>query len=274
MALSFSLLECSDVLLKFANNKSFFVDYLNKNLLGDVNNFQSNNQYSEQGYMLHHNENYFVRLTYWPVLSKNPSVFEAQNNLFSYGFAHDHNFSLLTAGYKGKGYKTNLWEYDHDKVIGYKGEAVDINFLETAYLGEKKALYYRPSKDIHCQFPPEEEDTLAINIILKTDKILKKQYEFDVVNKKIKNILYGSGHNIARFGFINMAKFVNNEKTIDLLEQLSMTHNDVLVRQESLLALYQLTNSQEVWKKALHTNTDSRVKAYARVHMENALQLT
>jgi len=64
-------------------------------------------------------------------------------------------------------------------------------------------------------------------------------------------------------------KVMNNEKTIDLLEQLSVVHQDGLVRQESLSALYDITGSEEVWKKAFNSNSDSKVKEFARVHMEN-----
>lgn len=263
-----SLLSCSDVLLKLANNKQFFLDFLNTNLMGDVNKFQLHNQYSEQSYILHETPEYFVRLTYWPILSSNKSIRDAQNKLFSYGFAHDHNFSLLTAGYKGKGYKTDLWEYDYDKVIGYAGESVDLRFLESTYLSEKKALYFRPSKDIHCQFPPEEEDALAINIILRSDDKRERQYAFDTEAKRIKSLIYEGGNNIGKFSILNLAQFIHNDRTVDLLEQLSNNHEDGLIRQESLDALYKITSSEEVWKEALRKNTDPRVRAYARMGLE------
>jgi hypothetical protein len=261
-----SLLSCVDPLFKISNNSNFFKDYLNNQLSKNLNSFQKGNTYSEQSYMLYDCEYFFVRITYWPKLISNLKVRDSQMSLFSYGMVHDHNFSLLTAGYKGDGYMTRLWEYDYESVIGYKNEEIQINFLEETKLYPGKAIYYRPSKDIHCQYPPEIEDSLAINIVLKSDdKFTKRQYEFDINQKKIKDIIYGTM--APNYSLINLASFINNSKTIDLLLQLATEHKISLIRQKSLETICEIENSHDIWKIGLK-DKDKGVSEYSQMKLK------
>jgi hypothetical protein len=257
-----SLLDCVQPLFKISNNTSFFTEYLNEQLEKDNTKFQVNNNYSEQSYMIYDCDDFYIRLTYWPTLSSNSKVRDSQEDLFSYNLAHDHNFPLLTAGYKGGGYVTKLWEYDYNEVVGYVNEKVDIKFLEEVTLSKGKALYYRPSKDIHSQYAPLKEDSLAINIILKSRKQFDyRQYQFDIEENKIKNILYGSAS--AKFGLLQMTKFIHNTKTIDLLHKLGTTHEIPQVRQESLKALFNIEKSKETWKIGFK-DKDTSVYQYSK----------
>lgn len=257
-----SLLDCVEPLFKIANNATFFTEYINNQLALDSNNFQKKNSYSEQSYMIYDCKDFYIRITYWPILSNNKKVRDSQDDLFSYNLAHDHNFPLLTAGYKGDGYITKLWEYDYNKVIGYPNEKVDITFLEEVTLSKGKALYYRPSKDIHSQYAPIKEDSLAINIILKSNKQFDyRQYEFDTHQKIIKNVLYGSAD--AKYGLLQMTNLIHNDTTIDLLYKLSLTHEIPQVRIESLNALYKIEKSEEVWKIGLQDN-DKSIRLYVK----------
>ena len=203
-----SLLSCTDLLFKICNNPDFLSDFINKRLTENLETYQTGNAYSEQSIIMHDCNKFFIRATYWPKLLKNLRVREAHNNLFSYGLIHDHNFPLLTGGYLGSGYKTKLWEYNHDDVIGYSGEKVEVKFLEETTLHPGKVMYYRPSQDIHCQLPPEEEDSVAINIILKTRQhFKKKQFEFDVEKNENKKVLDGTLAHL--INFIKLSTIVN-----------------------------------------------------------------
>jgi hypothetical protein len=264
-----SLLDCVEPLFKISNNATFFTEYLNKQLKSDILSFQKKNAYSEQSYMVYDCKDFYIRITYWPVLSNNSMVRGSQNDLFSYDLAHDHNFPLLTAGYKGDGYITKLWEYDYDKVIGYTNEEVDIKFLEEVTLAKGKALYYRPSKDIHCQYAPIVEDSLAINIILKSYKQFDyRQYEFNTNKKIIQNVLYGSTS--SKFGLLQMTNLINNTETVDLLYKLSTTHEIPQVRQESLNALYNIEKTDEVWEIGLN-DIEKSVQDYSELKISNRI---
>ena len=261
-----SLLQCVDLLFKLSNNKTFFVDYLNELIIDKKN--QSKNPYSEQSFLICDCPSFYVRMTYWPILSNNEKVRASQNDLFSYGFVHDHNFSLLTANYYGDGYITKLWEYDHNSIIGYVNEDVNIKFLEETTLSPGKALYYRPSKDIHSQYAPLEEDSLAINIILKSYKQFEhKQYAFDIENKKIKQVIKGSS--ASKYSMINLTSFFHNDKTIELLENLYINPNNVIeARQEALLNLYKITNDINYYKSGTRSESD-KIIAFSKMKLDD-----
>lgn len=260
-----SLLLCSDLLLSLAQNKTFFIDFLNNFLLFPNSVFE--NVYNEQSFLIYDCPNFYVRATYWPAKSDDSRTIDYLNKTFAYGFAHDHNFSLLTAGYKGEGYWTKLWEYDYEKVIGYPGEEVRLDFLEHTNLCEGKAIYYRPSKDVHLQLPPHAEDSLAINIILKSYKQFdNRQYEFDVENRKIANIIYGTAS--SKFGLLKLASLFGNSNTSDILLNISQNHKISQVRQEALSCLFQLENDYSIWNIGLNDKEKS-VSSFSKYKLDN-----
>jgi len=89
-----SLLSIKDELLMLGNNRSFFINYLNQELKDNITGFQSENSYNEQSFLLHNTDAYYIRATYWPMLSENSIIKNSQNQVFSYDYAHDHNFEL------------------------------------------------------------------------------------------------------------------------------------------------------------------------------------
>jgi hypothetical protein len=267
-----SLLEMKDELLYLGNNKNFFTDYLNNQLKGDIKNFQIDNNYNEQSFLIFDSENFYVRVTYWPILSNNSIIKDFQNKTFSYDMAHDHNFSLLTTGYKGQGYGTKIWQYDYNKVAGYVGEDIDMTFIGETNLSEKKAIFYEPSKDIHLQMPPTAEDSLAINIILKSYKQFeKRQYCFDIENKKIESIIYGTSE--SKFGILKLASIFGNELSKEILINLSKKHEIPQVRQEAIISLASLENKFENYEIGLN-DRDISVRNLCKFHLEQKKNLS
>ncbi len=255
-----SLLSIKDELLMLGNNRSFFINYLNQELKDNLTGFQSENSYNEQSFLLHNTDDYYIRATYWPMLSENSIIKDSQNQVFSYNYAHDHNFALLTTGYKGEGYWTKIWQYDYDKTIGYVGEDVELNFSIHTNLCEKKAIFYEPSKDIHIQLPPNTEDSLAINVILKSyNQFNMKQYEFDIPNQKISGLIKGSTE--SKFGIIDLASKFGDDETKNFLMELSKKHRIPHVRQESIVTLHKLDNVQNHLEMGLQDN-DKLVRKY------------
>lgn len=263
-----SLLACAEPLLLLANNAEFFLDYLNENLDSETGKKEAAINYSEQNYMLHNGENYFIRMTYWPMLPDSSQAVNDQNAYFSYGFVHDHNFPLLTAGYKGEGYRTKIWEYDREQIVGYPGERVDLKFLEETKLSHGKALYYRPSQDIHSQYAPTDEDSFAINIIPKW-KTPNRQFEFNPGKGTIQQIMYGGPIYESKFSMLKLARYVHNAETIHHLYNLAASHESTLIRQESLNSLFKIQGSKSVWQEALE-NSDQLIRRYAQAMLDKA----
>ena len=247
-----SLLACADQLKMLSNNSEFISDYINEQLK-DLASFQSNNAYGIQSTLLHFNEIFYIRINTWPSISEHKDVSIWQKDLYHHVRAHDHNFSFITVGCHGKGYKTDIWEYDYNKVVGYVGEKVDLTFLEHTSLPKGKVMYYRASKDIHTQIPPEDY-SISLNIMKRGNSFLKKeQYHFDLQNKVITGTAPGFG--TGRYFLIDLARQVANPKTEELLEQLALTHETPHVRAKCHEALWSLNAQEDFLSKALNDNS-------------------
>lgn len=210
------LLKCSIDLHHLSNNSSFFIDYLNKELSTNLDSFQKGNVYTCQSFMLYRNDNFYVRVNWWPIFQESDNFYDGLVTNFSYGLVHDHNFPLLTVGYKGA-YTTKIWEYDYDSVEGIIGEKVDLFFLEETNLTKGKVMYFRPSKDIHKQLMPKDEISISINIILDSP-LIKRQYAFDEISNKISRILYLPSGDY--FSFMKLVEYFYDDETIDILERM------------------------------------------------------
>jgi hypothetical protein len=257
-----SLLTCVDSLFKLCNNRSFLIEYFNKFFRSSFNPHEGNTFYSEQSFVLYSCKEFFVRATYWPTASKSEKTIirESHDDLFAYGLVHDHNFQLLTAGYTGDGYRTKLWEYDYENVVGYSGEKVEIKFLEETTLSTNKALYYRPSRDIHCQLPPVLEDSIAINIITSSvHQSNRQQFEFNIKNQSIKKLF--KGKHTYRHNLIDVASIINNSETVDLLAELATKSISPMFRRQSIESLYKIEKSKDILRIGMKDN-DKKVSEY------------
>ena len=102
---------------------------------------------------------------------------------FSYGVAHDHNFSFLTVGYFGPGYVSDYYEVDPEAVDGRRGEPLTLKFIERSQLSEGKMMLYRAHRDIHRQLPPESL-SVSLNIMDEGDHVpWRDQYIVDLGQK-------------------------------------------------------------------------------------------
>lgn len=220
------LIFCSYDLHCLSNNEDFLEEYIVQELTKNLNDYQRDNMYTTQSLILYRNDNFYIRVNWWPIIDESDKYFEGLRNNFSYDFVHDHNFPLLTVGYKGA-YTTRIWEYDYNKVDGKIGEKVKMKFLEETDLTKGKVMYFRPSKDIHKQLMPKNELSISINIVLDTSKTVKKnQYSFDEETSTISGILYDKLTNYKKLS--SFIENFSNEKTLTILESLSKSENENL----------------------------------------------
>lgn len=168
----------ADQLRGLANNRGFLARWLNEELK-DVYSFQEKNDFKPPTFVLHRGRDYTVRAVVWLPLEglSDPSM-------FSYFEPHDHNFDFLTCGYSGPGYRTVIFQYEHDRVAGYPGEQVDFTFGEDTTLPVGKLMYYFSSRDVHIQYPPEAL-SISLNLILPRKGKAKRQYEFDLERRTV-----------------------------------------------------------------------------------------
>ncbi|MGH6889879.1 MAG: hypothetical protein ACREHF_11915 [Rhizomicrobium sp.] len=136
--------------------------------------------FAPQSFTIYRDPPFSLRLNIWLPPAGSSRKIAQEARIFSYDRAHDHNFSLLTVGVAGPGYKTRVWEYDSRSIRGYHGEFVEMTFLEDTTLPVGKAMIYRPSRDIHVQIPPDLA-SLSLNLLVAEKEVVEvPQYFFDL----------------------------------------------------------------------------------------------
>jgi hypothetical protein len=259
--------ESAEKLLQLSNNKQFLVEKLNQELM-TLNAFQAENSYSSQTLMLGGGKQFAVRANMWlPREEENANPNDDwESKLYSYALAHDHNFSFLTVGYWGSGYRTSIYEYDPEKIVGYAGEKVDLKLIEETSLPEGKIMYYRAFRDIHVQEEPDEF-SVSLNLLIVSPELnVRNQYYFDLNESTIKSFVQTTSRN--RLIINNLAKIIHDNTTLTLLEELSLKHINPNVRFGAFenLAYLLKDESGHLWKKAM-ADKSPFVQHMARMQM-------
>jgi len=217
------------------NNRKLITDVLNRELQ-DWGTFQQGNSYTAQTFMLGLAPGFFLRVNIWTPLSKIPEVRAAESQNAYYTIPHDHNFTFMTGGYIGSGYRTRIWEYDQTKVAGVRGESVDLRFLEDTSLPVGKVMLYRKSLDVHSQ-EHADEFSASLNLMVIPDETVTNranQLIFDA-NKGIVTSTMSSS--AGRVMVCDLARYVGNSETAGLLDSLSTKHPDSRVRGSCIRSL-------------------------------------
>jgi hypothetical protein len=205
----------ADKLKALANNKNFLVAYLNEEMK-QLDRFQERNDFKPPTFILHRGAGYTVRAVVWL-----PAGEVDNPELFSYYETHDHNFDFLTCGYHGPGYRTVIYQYEHDRVLGYPGEKVALEFLEDTTLPEGKLMYYFSSRDVHTQLPPEEL-SISLNLVLPRKRRPRAaQYEFDLATGSVQS--HFSDMQMRRLIF-SAVKHVGDDNSLDILLTIARHH--------------------------------------------------
>ena len=183
------LLAASDILAGLAENRDFLGDLLLARLRDRHRDESDLSAYGPQAIVLSPiRGNCFLRANIWP--SEAEACFQSSGaHSFVYGVPHDHNFSFLTAGYFGPGYRSDYYEYDYESVAGYRGEVAQLRFVERAALPEGKVMLYRAHRDIHSQLPPESL-SVSLNIMhVDPAQGWYDQYGFDLATHEVTRVL-------------------------------------------------------------------------------------
>jgi hypothetical protein len=243
-----SIFESSFMLKKLSKNKNFFTDKLNHEL-ENWEKFQNINLYSAQTFTFWASDDFLVRANIWVP----PTEVETRtwtNDMFYYLVPHDHNFSILTVGFWGTGYRTTIYEYDYEKIVGFVGEKVGLRFLENTQLEEGKVMFYRPSKDIHSQEHPEEF-SISLNLLATgEDEDFRDQYCFDFETQTIQSNVGST--NMTRTMLLKIAKHIGDGKTANLIESIANVHPAPSVRYEAFSSLVKIypNYTEKIWEKA------------------------
>jgi hypothetical protein len=241
------LAESAPLLRALANDRTLVVRQLNKEI---ENSFGASYIPSAQTVYLGGGEDFYVRAAVWPSTSAVAGGLLYQDR-FAYHVAHDHNFSFLTVNYLGPGYETELYEYDYERVAGHIGEPVDLRFVEKVRFGPGTVMFYRASRDVHIQFPPQEL-TITLNLMISPPELRSRdQFYFDTARKIISGYPTETDPS-RRVSLVKLAGYVGNEETRALLTEVATGHPCRRTRLSALEALcvQEPARSLEIWERA------------------------
>ncbi len=202
------------ILRALANNRDFLLaryhDRLKAYWAGD-----ERDKFQPQSLELAHNNKFYIRSNIWMPLDKSSQTIEFEQKLFAYNIPHDHNFQLLTVGYYGPGYPTEIFEYDISDVKGAIGEQVDIGQKTDAVLSPGRLIFYRRNRDIHIQHTPPEM-SISLNLSMADDRTdLLPQYVFDVDAGEIAG---GAGDlHSNRLFLLDIFRSISDSNTVEIL---------------------------------------------------------
>lgn len=244
-----AIVEAAPALLALANNQRLIIDRLNDDLK-NWRDFQTTNSYTAQTLVLGRGDGFIVRANIWTPYDGSEQSHEWQQKLFLYTVAHDHNFDLLTVGYHGPGYETDLYEYDRSSVLGLPGEPVDLVARGRTTLDHGKVMFYRASRDVHAQYPPKAF-SISINLMGSDSEMsLREQFYFDVERRCIRAPVETGISN--RVLLCEAARYFGDARTSSLLERIADVHPCGRTRTTALesLAFLEPGSGERLWARA------------------------
>lgn len=246
-----NLAESAQLLRGLGNDRDFLGDIVVEELAACHREEQEGNAYGAQSLMLlpPGKSNFFLRANIWPSRDEH-CVRASGGEAFVYDLPHDHNFHFLTLGYFGPGYWSDYYEFDYADVTGWRGEPVDLRFIERSRLHEGKVMLYRAHIDVHSQIPP---DALSVSLnVMHTSGIQGwlDQYAFDTKNSQVKRILSGGSSE----AFLRIAVGLGGEEALDLAERFAASHPSDRLRLTAWSALAaqapDMGTRDAVWRRA------------------------
>lgn len=216
------LAAASDLFAALNANKRLLVDHIVE-LLRHLRDDDLANDYTGQTFLLHSGPDYYIRANAWLPPDYEQLKALSESNQFFYGAPHDHNFTFMTAGYAGAGYRTTVYEYDGIGTAYNVGDRVDTSFLEETTLPEGKVMIFRASRDIHVQWAP---DAFSVSLNLMTvnrTELARTQRLFDDDCATVKG--HPRGDEASRRQFFGLVPALADGRTEELLHDLLLSPN-------------------------------------------------
>ncbi len=256
-----SLIESAPKLKALANNKHLLRNQINQ-FLKSPDQSQGDNLYTDNSFIFWKNfgssaatKRFMVRANVWLEPKAYGGNLEWDALHKAYNIAHNHNFSLLTAGYWGGGYATDIFEVDESKIVGYVGEKVQLTFLERTRLNENSMIFFRRFKDVHIQYPPEDL-SISLNLIpYEAGKEIAEQFDFDMKNSTISAIAHTNVWD--RVNLLKIASLVGDENTYDIIDEFSQRSTCPRTRLAALEGLTHMhpADMKTLWERGMRDSS-------------------
>ncbi len=183
-----SIIASAPMLQRLAANKNFFGDWLIDRLSADVSEFQRGNDYNYQSIVLRVTDDYLLRVNFWVPEAHIAKHGARETVAFGYNAYHNHNFNLLTVGYSGSGYATDIYRMREPFRAHEIGDEPDLEALGRWHLGCGEVMFYDAFRDVHSQIAPAEL-SVSINLMTHSARDTWPQYMFDAQTMAITGIV-------------------------------------------------------------------------------------
>ncbi|HID8536488.1 MULTISPECIES: transposase [Stenotrophomonas] len=262
-----SILGASDLLAALANDRELLVRAINSSLLERDDYFNDNMGVSSQSIILHSDPTFKVRANVWKKPVARAGSMDHDSNLYSYNYAHNHNFELLTVGYLGSGYWTEIHECKPDRIQGYIGEPVALDYLEKTSLPRGKVILFRACEDVHTQLPCEELSISLNLLVVPPYEQLADQYSFDVAAKRIAGVI--TSPNLGCMSLLTFAALLGTTQAYASIERLAFGTGHWRVRNAALevAGLLAPDERERLWRRA-EQDADPAIRRSARHWLE------
>jgi hypothetical protein len=240
-----SLLSAAPMLKALANDRALVVRELNNLIANPVPSLRWS---TVQSVLLGQGTGFYLRANIWPAHTDMMNA-RAYQNQIAYNVAHDHNFTFMTVVHLGPGYETDLYEYDYERVAGYVGEQVDLEFRQKTRFTPGHVMLYRASRDAHVQYPPEEL-TITLNLMLSGPELDRDQYQFDLNSRTISSV--GDPRAAGRLSLVTLAGLIGDDNSEELLTHIAANHPCRQTRLNAFesLSKRQPTRKPQIWESA------------------------
>lgn len=263
-----SILGTADILSALANDRELLVNAINSLLAKSDDYFNDNMGVSSQSIILHSDPTFKIRANVWKKPVTRAGTMVHDSNLYSYNYAHNHNFDLLTIGYFGSGYWTEIHECSPNEIQGYIGEKVRLEHLERTSLPKGKVILFRACEDVHTQLPCEEFSISLNLLVVPPYERLADQYSFNVEESKIAGVI--TSPNIGCMSLLTFAALLQAKEAYDSIERMAFSGAHWRVRNAALEVASLLAPSEKdlLWRRA-EKDKDPAIQRAARVWLHS-----
>jgi len=183
-----SLVGSAPMLRRLAANRGFLGQWFAERFLRNGSAFQRGNDYNFQSIVLAVTDHYLLRANFWKPLSGIQDRSGLESDAFGYGVAHNHSFHLLTIGYVGSGYETDMYRLSDPEPIYDVGEKVELESRGTWHLGLGEMMFYEAYADVHSQIAPTDL-SVSLNLMTHSRRDALPQYTFDVSTGQVLSLV-------------------------------------------------------------------------------------
>jgi len=230
-----SVLAITPQLQALGRNRRFLAEFLASNL--DRPDFQCDNSYSGATIIVGRGEGYTVRVVAWPPASeihrmgsgREPHLYREDE---PDPIAHTHPFGLLTYGFLGPGYTTEVYGCDPVELIRRGvGEAVSVGPAQWERLEEGAVLFYPAFRVAHIQHPPAEY-SVSLNLMVHPSNPRGFEQYFVSPRRGVLTGVAGTETESA-VAVLEMVRRLPSGQTCALLERVARAHRLRTVRERA-----------------------------------------